>query len=123
MGAVVRRWDGARPRLALLWDRLEHHEGVTFWRRADAFWITIHVLLSLFVVEFVVAMIAYALVVAAGVDPERIGTHAGPAIIAWILAPAGWLMFVYLRRRLRTRLAALVGSGVLAVVAWLLSVG
>jgi hypothetical protein len=120
------RWfsDGmAHDRAWLLWDRLEQHEGVTFWRRANALWITIHVLLSLFVVEFVAAMIAYAIVVAAGVDPERIGTHALPVIVAWVLAPVGWLTFVYLRRPLRARLMALLGSGVLAIVAWLLSVG
>jgi hypothetical protein len=121
----VRAFRGAHAseRAWLLWNRLEQDDGISFWRRSSPLWITLHTLLGLIGLGFVVAMLGYALVVLAGVDPERLGSHEVPVAIAWLAPLGAWLGFVYLRRGLTTRKRVLMGGVLLGTICWLLSVG
>ncbi len=117
------RWFEAegRDRAWLLWDRLENHGGIPFWRRANPLWITLHVILGFLGMGFVVAMAGYGLVVGTGHDPESIGSHGIPVAIAWFSAAGGWLAFVYLRKPLGVRIRILAATTIVGVLAWLLS--
>jgi hypothetical protein len=119
----VRWFEGerTRDRAWLLWDRLENHGGISFWRRATPLWITLHVILGFVGMGFVIAMLGYALTVGTGHDPESIGTHGVPVAIAWFSAFGGWLVFVYLRKPLGVRVRVLAAATIVGVLAWLLS--
>src|SRR6266508_196185 len=76
----VRWFEGerTRDRAWLLWDRLENHDGIHFWRRVTPLWITLHIILGFVGMGFVVASLAIGSPSARGTTPRASALTGSP---------------------------------------------